>query len=239
MLSRRTFLSAVAFLIAPWTPLVSLAADAPATGKTAAGEASVVRVACVGDSITYGAGVKEREKNSYPAVLGRLLGERYDVKNFGVSGATLLKKGDKPYDKEKTYQSALDFKPDVAIIKLGTNDSKPQNWDANKGDFQADYKSMIEAFRMANPGVKIVCALPVPVYPPGNFKIRDEIVKPEIIPAIRQVASETKCQVIDLYAALSDKPKLFPDKVHPNAEGASLIAAAVYQALTGKEAPKP
>ena len=49
------------------------------------------RVACVGDSITFGAGVKNRGKNCYPAVLGNLLGEGYEVRNFGVNGATLLK----------------------------------------------------------------------------------------------------------------------------------------------------
>src|ERR687894_708126 len=79
--------------------------------------AEKVRVACVGDSITYGAGVEDREKNCYPAVLQSLLGDRYEVRNFGVSGATLLTRGDKPYVKEKAYRAALDFKPHVVVIK--------------------------------------------------------------------------------------------------------------------------
>jgi lysophospholipase L1-like esterase len=197
----------------------------------AADRAAKIRVACVGDSITYGSGLKNPATESYPAVLQTLLGPKYDVKNFGVSGATLLKKGDKPYDKQKAYKDALEFKPDILVIKLGTNDSKPQNWDTHKGDFAGDYKAMIDAFRTANPRVKVHCAFPVPVYPPGAFKIRDEIVKPEIIPQVRKVAEENKCEVIDLYAALSDKAKLFPDKVHPNAEGAALIAKAVHEAI--------
>src|SRR3954471_17052480 len=147
----------------------------------AADRAAKTKVACVGDSITFGAGIKDRAK-TYPADLQNLLGDQYDVKNFGVSGATLLKKGDKPYDKEKAYKASLDFKPDVVVIKLGTNDSKPQNWDKHKDDFAVDYKAMIDAFRQANPQVKVYCAFPVPVYPPGAFKIRDEIVKPEIVP---------------------------------------------------------
>ena len=231
MLSRRTFVTAAAAaLLAGRLPGLAREADGQAAGgKT--------KVACVGDSITYGAGLKERERTSYPAVLGRLLGEAYDVRNFGVSGATMLRKGDKPYDKEKACRAALEFKPDVLVIKLGTNDSKPQNWDAHKADFAADAKALIEAFRSASPNVKVYCCLPVPVYPPGAFKIRDEVVRPQIVPQIKQVAADTKAEVIDLYAALSDKPEMFPDKVHPNAAGAAAIARTVYKALTGKDAP--
>jgi len=82
----------------------------------------VIRIACVGDSITYGAGIKGRVTKSYPAQLQELLGATYNVGNFGVSGRTLLKKGDKPYWENKAYKNALDFKPDIVIIKLGTND---------------------------------------------------------------------------------------------------------------------
>src|SRR4051812_7771397 len=97
----------------------SIRADEKPDGK--------IKVACVGDSITFGAGIKDRDKNSYPAQLQGLLGSGYEVKNFGVSGATLLKEGDKPYWKEKAFEAAKKFEPNIVIIKLGTNDSKPQN----------------------------------------------------------------------------------------------------------------
>ena len=87
-----------------------------------------VRVACVGNSITYGAGIKNRSHDSYPSVLGRLLGDKYWVKNFGVSARTMLNKGDRPYMKEQAYQQALAFNPNIVVIKLGTNDSKSFNW---------------------------------------------------------------------------------------------------------------
>jgi acyl-CoA thioesterase-1 len=231
MLSRRHFVAAAALLAAPFWSSPARAADEP-------GKGSATRVACVGDSITFGAGVKDREKNSYPVVLGRLLGEKYEVKNFGVSGATMLSAGNLPYVKQKAYTSALAFKPDILVIKLGTNDSKPDNWDKHKAEYEADYKAMIGAFRKVNPDVKVYCALPVPVYPPGAFAIRSEVVKDEIVPLVKKVAADTKSEVIDLYAALDEQPKLFPDKVHPNAEGAALIAKTVYKALTGKDAPQ-
>jgi len=105
----------------------------------------VVRVACVGDNITYGAGVADRGKNNYPKVLGRLLGPGYETRSFGVSGATLLKKGDHPNWKTRAFKAATEFKPDIVIIKLGTNDSKPQNW-KHKAHYAADLADLADHF---------------------------------------------------------------------------------------------
>jgi lysophospholipase L1-like esterase len=40
--------------------------------------------------------------------------------------------------------------------------------------------------------------------------------------------------VIDVHGALNGKDALIPDRVHPNTEGATEIAKAVFKALTGK-----
>jgi acyl-CoA thioesterase-1 len=189
-----------------------------------------IKVACVGDSITAGSGVKEPEKK-YPFQLGKLLGTGYEVKNFGVGGATMLDDGNKPYKQQKFYQDALAFAPDIVVIKLGTNDSKALNWDTKKDNFAPSARSLVEAFQKANPNAKIYLCLPVPVVDPGNFGIRNEIVKPEIIPLIKKVAEEKKLEVIDLYAALDGKPELIPDRVHPNGEGATIIAKTVFEAI--------
>jgi len=211
-----------------------LAADAT-TPIPVADYKGTIKIACVGDSITYGAGVKDRAKNAYPFVLGRLLGDKWEVRNFGVSGATLLRKGDKPYEKQKAFQQALDFKPDVLIVKLGTNDTKPQNW-KHQDQFEADYKWLIEQFRKANPEVRVYLCLPVPAFP-GNWGINDKTIREGVIPAVRKLAKECQTQIIDLYAALEGKKELVPDKVHPNAEGAAIMARTVYKALTKKDAP--
>jgi lysophospholipase L1-like esterase len=191
-----------------------------------------IKVACVGDSITAGAGVKD-PANYYPAQLQKLLGDGYEVKNFGNSGSTMLDDGDKPYKKQKSFTDAVKFAADIVVIKLGTNDSKPQNW-AKKAGFASSAKSLVEAFQKANPKAKIYFCYPVPVMGTGNFGIRNEIVKPEIIPLIKRIADALKLEIIDLYAALDGKASLFPDTVHPNDEGAGLIAKAVFAALTKK-----
>jgi len=87
-----------------------------------------IKLACIGNSITFGSGIPDRVKNSYPGQLALMLGDKWEVRNFGVSGRTLLSKGDNPYIKEQFYKNVLAWQPDVITIKLGTNDSKPQNW---------------------------------------------------------------------------------------------------------------
>ncbi|MBO5015861.1 MAG: alpha/beta hydrolase fold domain-containing protein, partial [Bacteroidaceae bacterium] len=87
-----------------------------------------IRVACIGNSITDGSGIDMASQHGYPAILQQKLGKDYWVKNFGVSGRTMLNKGDRPYMNELAWRDALAFQPDIVIIKLGTNDSKPQNW---------------------------------------------------------------------------------------------------------------
>lgn len=205
------------------------------------------RVACVGDSITFGSTLRDIESDNYPAQLARLLGPRWEVRNFGVSGANLLKKGNKPYMKEKTFGQALEYEPDVVVIKLGTNDSKhpgdgspdseqsPDNWQ-HKAEFVADYKALIDAFRKANPNVNVYVCTPIPAFP-GKWGINGRTIHEEIVPLVKQVATESDAKLIDLHASLDGMGALFPDTIHPNATGAGLIARAVFQSLTQRDPP--
>ena len=227
----RSIFHPMSFVIALFFTTAALSQDAPAA-KT--------RVACVGDSITFGAGIKDRARNSYPAQLQQMLGDRYDVRNFGVSGRTMLKHGDFPYWKEKAFQEAKDFGPNIVIIKLGTNDTKPQNWKF-KDEFEADAKALVREFQGLPSKPKVYVCRPVPVVPPGAFNISAEVLDNGVIPALDQAAKETGAEVIDLHATLAGHADLLPDKVHPNAEGAKLMAQAIAKELTAKEpaAAKP
>ena len=193
-----------------------------------------VKVACIGDSITEGVGA-ERGK-SYPSQLQEMLGDKWLVGNFGVSGRTLLKKGDFPYWNEAKYQDALKSEPDVVIIMLGTNDTKPQNWKF-ESEFVADYTELVKSFQALPSKPRIYVCRPCPVPEPGNFGINEKNLK-EWIKRIDKLAKDMDLGVIDMHEALEDKPELLPDKVHPNTEGAGEMAAAAYEALTGKKAPK-
>jgi lysophospholipase L1-like esterase len=193
-----------------------------------------VRVACVGDSITAGSGIKDRTM-TYPEQLARLLGGKWVVRNFGVSGATMMDGGDKPYQKEAKFREALEFKPEVVVIKLGTNDTKAHNWKAGGAEFGKDARKLLDAFREVNPQVRIFLCTPAPAFP-ENFGIREAVIAGETIPLIRALAKAENLPVIDLHEALKGHAEMFADKVHPDAAGAGIIAAQVYQALTGKPA---
>ena len=195
--------------------------------------AEKIKVACVGNSITYGAGIKDRIRDNYPAQLGRMLGNEYVVKNFGVSARTLLSKGDYPYIKEKAYQDALAFNPDVVIIKLGTNDTKPHNWKF-KTEYKKDYKNLIESFKKLESKPKVYLCKAVPVFKKSQWGIREAVVRDELNPLIEKIAQENEVGLIDLYTPMVGKADWFPDTVHPNVKGAGAMAKVIYKALTGK-----
>lgn len=187
--------------------------------------AEPLRVACVGDSITSGSG-----KSAYPVQLGALLGDAYHVKNFGVSGSTMLKKGNKPYWETKRFSQAKELKPNLVIIKLGTNDSKPVNW-THKADFQNNAVEMVQAFQNLPSKPRVIICLPVPVYrDKSDFSAK--VMELEQTPMIEAVAYQTGCEIADLYHALSGQKELFPDGIHPNAGGAAVIAETLKEVIT-------
>ena len=190
-----------------------------------------IRLACVGDSITQGDGTSGGM--AYPAQLAKMLGEKWNVRNFGVSGTTMLTKGDNPYFKQGAFAGALNFKPDVVIIMLGTNDTKPQNW-GHKIEYSTDYAEMVGKFQGLGSKPRIYVCRPCPVIGGGNWGINEPGVQ-ELIPMIDKLAAEMKLGVIDMHAALAGHPGFIPDRVHPNNDGATAMARAAYRALTGKE----
>ena len=189
-----------------------------------------VKVACVGNSITYGYRLENREKECYPSVLGEMLGEGYEVGNFGINSRTLLYKGDLPYVKEKIFRKALAFRPDIVVIKLGTNDTKPQNW-KHAGEFEKDLNAMIDAFSNLETKPKIYLCYPCPFYQLDGRGINEDRIFNGVIPIIRKVARERGLPEIDMHTALSDRPQFFPDKLHPNADGARAMAEAAAKKI--------
>lgn len=185
-------------------------------------------VACVGDSITQGSG--------WPARLGTRLGAEYAVANHGVSATTLLKNGDFPYWATPAFTQSHTSNPAIVVIMLGTNDSKPQNWNAHKGEFAADYAALIDSYRALPSQPRIFITLCPPAGTNG-FGISGAVIENEILPLIRQVAAAKGVGTIDVFSAFGGRnfdPALFgsaADQVHPGGAGAQRIADAVYAAL--------
>ena len=192
---------------------------------------SAIRVACIGDSITDGDGIDLRDVNGYPAQMQKMLGKGYNVKNFGLSARTMMNSGTLPYMNEQVWQDALAFTPDIAVIMLGTNDSKPENW-VHKKDYAKDLKKMVDALQALPTHPKIYLCKPVPAVK-DTWNISEEVITQEIGPILEKtVKKENLDGLIDLHAALDGKPDMFvEDGIHPNQRGARIIAETVAKVI--------
>lgn len=188
-----------------------------------------IRVACIGNSITDGSGIDMAETKGYPAQLQKLLGGGYNVRNFGVGARTLLNSGDRPFMKELAWRDALAFNPDVVIIKLGTNDSKTDNW-KHKDDFVKDYQSMIDQLRSLPAHPRIILANPIKAFK-DQWTITDSVITREVIPEIEKVAKANGLEVLDLHSVITDASMIISDGIHPNSQGAGKIAQAVAEII--------
>ena len=223
----------LSFLIFLAGPASAAPADPQAPIKTSDYQPPI-RLACVGDSITQGSGAANGM--SYPSQLQELLGDAWQVKNFGVGGRTLMRSGDYPYWNEAKYRESLAFDPNVVVIMLGTNDTKPQNW-SHKDEFEKDYRDLVKTFKELKSKPRIFVCRAVPVPGAGNFGINEAGIQ-EQISIVDRLAKELGVGVIDMHAALIEKTNLLPDRVHPNTEGAGEMAKAAYQVLTGLDPSK-
>lgn len=196
--------------------------------------AQQIKIASIGNSVTAGYLLDHPTSESYPAQLQKLLGQKYQVENFGHSGATLLKKGHRPYHKTKEFANALAFKPDVAIIHLGLNDTDPRNWPNYKNDFQKDYQWLIDTLTQVNPSITIYLCKLSPIFSGHpRFKSGTRDWYWQIQDQISTIAAVNHIKMIDLYAILHKHPELFADDLHPDKKGAGLIAKKVYEQVTG------
>lgn len=188
----------------------------------------VIRVACVGNSITYGAGISNREKNSYPAQLQYYLGGDYEVRNFGSNGATVQLDGDYPYVSTGVYNESKNFLPDIVLIKLGTNDTKPQNW-KNKKYFMHEYQTLIDTYRSLDSHPQIILLTPIRCFLTENNTINPHIIEEEVCSVVEQLAYNNGLGIINLHNLFGNQwnQVIMPDRLHPSSIGTGMIARKI------------
>lgn len=195
-----------------------------------------IKVACVGDSTTYGHGISNWPKNNYPAMLQNLLGESYHVNNYGVSSYAVQDTSDRPYMTLEHYQESLAYDADYVVFMMGSNDSKPENW-IDAESFREDLVALLESYGDAK---IILCTLPSAFFTEehtANVTSHDiqPLVVEEIAQITRDVAAENGYTLLDIHALTAQHPEwISRDGVHPSNEGAAAIAQEIYKVLTNE-----
>ena len=191
------------------------------------------KIVCIGDSITFGAGVLDsRDREAWVSILKEELKEDYEVLNYGVCGATCMKESDHPYPDE-FWQEAVNCDAEIYILMLGTNDSKPQNW--KESEYRAQLEEYVRTLKEKTSG-SIILMTPPPAFAQDGQELAVYEIDPALVsnPIRKTVLAEAKKEevgVIDLYEQLDGHPEYFMDGVHPNAEGNQVIADIIRNEL--------
>ena len=195
-----------------------------------------VKVACVGDSITYGHGTTNWPNNTYPAVLQGLLGEKYHVNNYGVSSFAIQVNADRSYRTLEHYEQSLAYDADFVVFMMGSNDSKLVNW-VDEATFEADLLSLLKSYGDAR---IILCTPAAAFFLEGQTEgVTNHNIQPLVVERIaavcRQVAAEEGYTLLDIHTLTQNHPEWFEaDGVHPSNEGAAAIAQEVYRILANQ-----
>ena len=187
-----------------------------------------IRVACIGNSITHGSGIDMQEQKGYPAQLQQLLGSRYVVKNYGVGARCMMSTSDHPYMQEQAWRDAKAFRPNIVLIKLGTNDSKDYQW--NQAQYEKDYQAMIDTLSSLPSRPAIYLLTPIRAFR-DKWGITDSVIVNGVIPTIRKLAEKNSLQVIDLHPVVDNQRLMTSDMIHPNANGAARMAQTIANVL--------
>ena len=187
-----------------------------------------IKVAAVGDSLTYGYGLENRREEAYPSILLDLLGSHYQVSNYGMSGRSLLSTSDYPYLQEKNAQASLQSDADIVIIMIGSNDSRAAYW--NKEQFIKEYRDLVKGYIKlpSQPDVFIVAP---PYVPTSRFGLNNEVIRDEIQQIVEDVATELGVHFINLYPITEGHPEYYSDGLHLTPLGNRVIAKAIFSAL--------
>ena len=187
------------------------------------------KVACVGDSITWGFTILNPGKYGYPAVLQQLLGDGFEVRNFGYNDAAARFDSETPYISKKVYRDSLAWEPDIVILMLGTNDTKPWNW--NPEIFRRDYARLVDSYLALPSHPKVVLVAPIRIFRVIRVPVialNPDVLEEGVRPAIHAMAEEKGLQLVDLYD-LFDSPRYCRDGIHPQRRGARMLAEAIHE----------
>ena len=210
--------------------------------ETETKEAEPLRIACCGDSITFGTCASDlvkdgytyaKENYFYPTYMQRLYGTSAVVGNFGYPGSNVSTSYNK-YLNSCVYASLCEFDPDIIVLALGTNNASLMP--NGKDTFVSCYRVMLQDMHKRFPDAKII--MTTALYRWDKVE-RIQQLDQYIIPIQKQLADEF--DYVYLYDAHTEyrsygTTTYYKDKLHPNNLGyeklAEVMKKGVDQLLT-------
>lgn len=201
------------------------------------GKKDIIHVACLGDSITFGTGSADPSMQSYPVYYQRMLGYDYYVEKYGVPSHSLIETDQPSFLNHDYFKKSANAKPDVVIVMLGTNDSRPTRWadsaykdwsdPARKQAFLDAGDKLVANYRAANPDVQIIFATCPTVPQAADWTA---CIKNNIIPCLNEIAKKNNCLVIDIFSFTQKNVYMFAgsDRLHLKDENYEILAQGFY-----------
>jgi len=187
-----------------------------------------VNIACIGNGVTYGIDVENREKNNFPQQLQYLLGANYKVTNFGAVNAPVLSNGVNGYNKTAAFKKSQTGHPNIVFVELGLDEIKTTDT-AILSNFTITLEGIIQSYANLSSRPRIVLLLPLPIFLNDSSLLNNSVIKNKIIPKIQKIAFEKNLELLDLFSMFIDKQDLFLDKIHPSSLGGTLISKRLYE----------
>lgn len=212
--------------------IILFAAALPSSAMLKPQEGKKIKIACVGASTTVGFGATV----SYPSALQEMLGNRYEVKNFGVNATTAQKDGmdggsPMAYVNTENYTQSKNYLPDIVIIMIGANDSKPENWKDGVNNFAADYEELVKSYINLQSEPTVLIATDVWVQK-TQWGINDATVSGSIAPTEKAIAAKCGLPVIDLHELTINHDEYYiDDGVHMNDGGYAAVARHISEKI--------
>ena len=188
----------------------------------------VVNIACVGNGVTYGIDVENREKNNFPQQLQYLLGRNYKVTNFGVVNAPVLSNGKNSYSNTEAFKKSQAILPDIVFLELGLDEIKSMDT-VLVLNITNTIESFVDSYLKLSSHPRVVILLPLPNFLKDSSLLNNVTIKNKIIPIIQKIAYKKNIELLDLYSLFIDREDLFLDKVHPSSLGGTLISKRLYE----------
>jgi lysophospholipase L1-like esterase len=210
-----------------------------------------IKVACIGDSITYGFRLKDPKQEAFPSQLQKMLGEKYKVRNFGVPGLGIYrhlpwkysKNGKRAWSLSPQYTQALKWNPDIIVSALGANDvaELPKEFTVGtnglsvleRGTFKNQYIDLLKSFKSNGASPRILMWTSLGAMK-EKYTANYGMALSAIASDLKTVAAEIGAEEIDMYSITKDSAQNepWPDQIHPSASTHIVIAKAIFSAIT-------